>query len=76
MASHNDISYVFLGARPITIESLNPTNSLDTNMTRNVTFAFDFMYIKSQGQNIETLKDTIINTGRSIINKAASTIGL
>lgn len=76
MTSHNDISYVFLGSRPIKVEALNPTNQLDTNMARNVTFAFDFMYIESQGKNSESIKDTIVNTGRSIINRAASTIGL
>lgn len=76
MTEHNDISYVFLGARPTKIESLNPTNALDTNMARSVTFAFDFMYIDSQGKNVESIKDTIMNTGRSIINKATSMIGL
>lgn len=76
MTEHNDISYVFLGARPTKIESLNPTNSLDTNMARSVTFAFDFMYIASQGKNVESVKDTLMNTGKSIVNKAASMIGL
>lgn len=76
MTSHNDISYVFLGSRPIKIEAINPTNLLDTNMVRSVTFAFDFMFIASVGKSTESVKDTILNTGRSIINKAASTIGL
>ena len=70
MTSHNDISYVFLGARPNKVEAINPTNALDTNMARSVTFAFDFMYIESQGKNSESIKDTLMNTGRSIINKA------
>lgn len=76
MTSHNDISYVFLGSRPVKIEAINPTNQLDTNMARGVTFAFDFMYIASVGKSTESVKDTIMNTGRSIINRAASTIGL
>ena len=76
MTSHNDIAYVFLGSRPVKIETLNPTNQLDTNMSRTVTFAFDFMYVQSTGKNSESIKDTIMNTGRSIINKAASTVGL
>ena len=75
-SEHNDIAYVFLGARPIQIEPLNPTNALDTNMSRSVTFAFDFMYIMSQGKNSESIKDTIKNTVGGIINKAAATIGL
>lgn len=75
-SEHNDIRYVFLGARPTKVESLNPTNALDTNMSRSVTFAFDFMYIDSVGKNIESIKDTIMNTGKSIINKAASMIAL
>ena len=73
---HNDISYVFLGARPISIEPLNPTNALDTNMARSVSFAFDFVYISSAGKNCESIKDTIKNTVGSIVNKAAATIGL
>ena len=74
--SHNDVAYVFLGARPTSIESINATNALDTNMARGATFAFDFMYVSSLGKNVETIKDTIANTGRSIINKAASMINL
>ena len=74
--SHNDIAYVFLGCRPTKIESLNPTNSLDTNMARSVTFAFDYMYIESSGRNSESVKDTLLNTGKTIVNKAASMIGL
>lgn len=76
MTSHSDISYVFLGARPVKVEPLKPTNALDTTMTRAVVFAFDFMYVESQGKNTESVKDTILNTGRSIVNRAASTIGL
>lgn len=76
MTAHNDISYVFLGSRPTKIETLNPTNQLDTNMSRSVTFTFDFMYIESQHKNIDGIKDTLINTGKSIINRAAATIGL
>lgn len=74
--SHSDVAYVFLGARPTSIESINATNSLDTNMARGVTFAFDFMYVSSLGKNSETIKDTLANTGKSIINKAASMINL
>ena len=73
---HNDIKYVFLGSRPTKIETLNPTNALDTNMARQVTFAFDFMYISSLGKNSESIKDTIKNSATSIVNKAASMIGL
>jgi len=58
------------------VEAINPTNLLDTNMVRGVTFTFDFMYIASVGKSTESIKDTILNTGRSIINKAASTVGL
>ena len=76
MREHNDICYVFLGSRPTTIHSINPTNMLDTTMERDVVFTFDFMYIKSKGENIESVKDTIMNTGKSIVNKAASMIGL
>ena len=76
MTEHNDISYVFLGARPTKAEPINPTNQLDINMARSITFAFDFMYIASKGKNIESVKDTLMNTGKSIVNKAASMIGL
>lgn len=73
---HNDIKYVFLGCRPTKIESLNPTNSLDTNMSRSVTFTFDYIYVSSVGKNSESIKDTIKNSANSIISRAASTIGL
>lgn len=75
-SAHNDIAYVFLGCRPTAIDTLQPTNQLDTNMTRKVTFSFDFMYIASTGKNSDSIKDTIGNIGKTIINKAAATIGL
>lgn len=44
---HTDMQYVFTGCRPTMIEPLQPSQAASDSATRQVTFTFDFMFIKS-----------------------------
>jgi len=44
---HANIKYHFLNCRPISIYLVQPTQNLDSNMTRQVQFAFDFLAIET-----------------------------
>ena len=75
---HNDCKYVFCGCRPQQIYSLQgkqDTSSAD-NLTRQVTFIFDFMFIHSDLTVSEKWYDKLLNTAKPILNSAAHTLNL
>ena len=76
---HNDCKYVFCGCRPQQIYSLQgkqDTSSAD-NLTRQVTFIFDFMFIHSDLTVSEKWYDKLLfNTAKPIINSAAHILNL
>lgn len=45
---HTDIQYIFYGCRPTSLDMIQPTQEINSNLTRQVQFAFDFMFIKSK----------------------------
>ena len=75
---HNDCKYVFCGCRSQQIYSLQgkqDTSSAD-NLTRQVTFIFDFMFIHSDLAVSEEWYDKLLNTAKPIINSAAHALNL
>ena len=77
MTPHNVIKYHFLGCRPTAIEMINPTQQLDTNLTRNVTMTFDYAFVElADNKTGETAGDALKKLGGSLVSKAMSTIGL
>ncbi len=77
MTPHNVIKYHFLGCRPTAIDLIGPTQSLDQNLTRNVTMTFDFAFIElADTKSGETAMDALKKLGGSIISKAMSTVGI
>ena len=76
---HNDCKYVFCGCRPQQIYSLQgkqDTSSAD-NLTRQVTFIFDFMFIHSDLTVSEKWYDKLLfNTAKPILNSAAHILNL
>ena len=75
---HNDCKYVFCGCRPQQIYSLQgkqDTSSAD-NLTRQVTFIFDFMFIHSDLTVSEKWYDKLLNTAKPILNSAAHALNL
>lgn len=90
-SKHTDLQYVFYGCRPTQIETIQPIQEPSAPITRQVTFVFDFMFIKSnltvnEHLNSSSSEDNIwskystlgkiFNTGQTIFNSASSAIGL
>ena len=70
---HNDIKYVFVGCRPQKIMMQQATQQPDsTNLTRDVSFLFDYMLVTSSLKNCESLAEKVLSTGKSLVNSAAS----
>lgn len=68
LTKHSDISYVFYGCRPSQIATEQPTQEVDTTITRDVSFIFDFMYINSKLETCESVTGKLISTGQSLLN--------
>ena len=68
---HNDICYVFVGCRPVKLEMQNANQQASVgNLTRNVSFLFDYMFVTSTLTNCESLTDKLLSTGRTLLNGA------
>lgn len=76
MTKHNDIKYVFYGCRPTNIQTEQPTQEVDSTITRDVTFTFDFMSILSQHQTCEDWKDKLLSSAKALAGSAASMVGI
>ena len=77
-SKHNDCKYVFCGCRPQQIYAMQgkqDTSSAD-NLTRQVTFLFDFMFIHSDLTVSEEWTDKLLNTAKPILNSAAHALNL
>lgn len=59
---HNDVKYVFCGCRPTEIKTLQATQQADSgNIVRDVTFAYDFMFVTSELKTYDSAKDKILD---------------
>lgn len=69
---HNDCQYVFCGCRPqkVQMQQANQQASIG-NLTRDVSFVFDYMFINSTLTNCESLTDKLLSTGKTLFNGAA-----
>ena len=53
-SKHNDVQYVFVGCRPDSFNTMKAVQSADSsNITRQVTFLYDGMFVSSQLEQIE-----------------------
>lgn len=69
---HCDIKYVFYGCRPQKITMMQPTQAKNAqNLTRDISFIFDFMTIRSDLKNVESVKDKLLGAGKTLFNAAA-----
>lgn len=69
---HNDIKYMFFGARPaqINMQQAHQDPSGD-NLKRQVTMMFDFMIVTSSLKNTESVKDKLLSSGKTLFNSAS-----
>lgn len=61
MQSHTDLIYVFLGCRPTEIDTVSPSQSLPSSITRKVTITFDLMYVETPGSDKKNNSPTTNN---------------
>lgn len=70
MRKHADIYYRFYGARPVQINTYQPSQELNSTFTRSVTFTFDFMAVNSDLKTVESVGDRLKQLGTSLLNGA------
>jgi len=74
---HNDVKYVFTGVRPTQINMLQATqDATDGNLTRDVTFMFDFMFVTSDLKTVDSVKDKLLGSAGAMASGAANMLGL
>lgn len=77
LTKHNDVKYVFCGCRPQKITMQQPTHDTSSpNLTRDVSFLFDYMFVTSSLTNCESLKDKLLSTGKSLVNSASKLVNM
>lgn len=70
---HSDIKYVYVGCRPQKIISMQASQQAAfQNLTRDVSFLFDAMFVQSSLTNCESLTDKLLSTGKTLFNGAAN----
>ena len=70
LTKHTDIKYVFCGCRPTYITLVQP-NQQNTEVKRQVTMTFDYMYIASTMMNSESFGGKLLNSGMTLFNSGA-----
>lgn len=67
---HADMKYVFCGCRP-TYVNLTQPNQQNSEIKRQVTFAFDFMYISSKLKHNESALKKLLGSAQTLMNSGA-----
>ena len=67
---HADMKYVFCGCRP-TFVNLTQPNQQNSEIKRQVTFAFDFMYISSKLRHNEKALKKLLGSAQTLMNSGA-----
>jgi hypothetical protein len=69
---HSDIKYVFYGCRPCLMEAYQPTQEASTQITRDVTFLFDYMAIHSNLKTMDDVSSSLLKAGKTLFNSASN----
>ena len=72
---HSDVKYVFCGCRPTYITSQQGKQQ-NGDVTRLVTMTFDFMFVTSDLQTMESTADKLLGTAGGLASGAANMVGL
>ena len=74
---HNDVKYVFTGVRPKQIKLLDATQDADSgNITREVVFMYDFMFITSDMKVIDDWKSKLMGSAGALVAGAGQMMNL
>ena len=74
---HNDVKYVFTGVRPKQIKLLDATQQPDSgNVTREVTFMYDFMFITSDMNVLDSVGSKLLGSAGAIAGGAGKLMNM
>ena len=69
---HNDVKYIFYGCRPQKITMQQATQQKQAaNLTRDVSFLFDFMVVASDMKVTESIENKLLGAGKTLVNAAS-----
>lgn len=75
LTKHNSVKYVFCGCRPQKIMMQQATQEADArNLTRDVSFLFDYMFVTSDLKVSETLAEKLLSSGKTLLNSASKMV--
>ena len=74
-SKHADLTYMFVGCRPIAINSLQAKQEPSSDLVRVVTFAFDYMLITSKLDTIDSVGNKLLGAVGGIASAAGAFIG-
>lgn len=69
-SEHCDLKYKFVGCRPSTIGTMQPTQDPSDELTRQIIFNFDYMFVMSKVKTHDDIVDTLLDT----VNTGFSTV--
>lgn len=61
-SEHCDLKYKFVGCRPSTIGTMQPTQDPSDELTRQIIFNFDYMFVMSKVKTHDDLVDTLLDS--------------
>lgn len=74
---HNDVKYVFCGCRPVQINMLKASQDMDAgNIVRDVTFAYDFMFITSDLATVDSVGSKVLGMASGLFGGASKMLNL
>lgn len=72
---HNDVKYVFCGCRPDSVYSMQATQAPDANnLTRQVTFLYDAMFITSSLKTIDSVGSKLMGMAGGLLGGASKMV--
>lgn len=70
-SKHNDMQYVFVGCRPDSFNTMKAVQSADSsNITRQVTFLYDSMFVTSKLDKIEKATSKLLDVAGGLLGGA------
>ena len=75
-SKHTDLCYVFSGCRPSQLQMIQPSQTNETSLKRQVTFIFDYMFVLSKMTTMDSTTDRLLGAGGTLFNAASNVLNL
>ena len=76
LTKHSDLKYTFTGCRPQKITSYQPSQELPSELTRAVTFDFDYMFVYSDLTTTEPINRKLGSMAKTLVNSGLNSLRL